>query len=306
MATQEVPPTGLTHLNSGKVREMYDFGDHLVFVTTDRISAFDHILAERIPNKGRALSAMTSFWFDQVADLVPNHRVDPAEVELPKEFDHPYFAGRTEVVKRAEMLELECIVRANLTGSALKEYVMFGTVHGTPVAPGMQAAEAFPEFMYTPSTKAPQGEHDVNISFEDSVNLVGRELAEKARDISLQIFSLLHARGAEQGIIVADTKIELGLFDGKILGVCDEVGTSDSSRFWPADQWRLGIDPPSFDKQYVRDYLEDTGWDKKSVPPPKLTNEVVTNTALKYQEGYERITGLKLKDWPGVHVDIAA
>jgi phosphoribosylaminoimidazole-succinocarboxamide synthase len=295
-----IPPVDLPHVASGKVREIYELDeDRLVFVTTDRISAYDVVMNETIPNKGRVLSAMTAFWFDQLVDIVPNHRDPDGLADLPASFDHPYFAGRTEVVHKADMVNLECITRGSLTGSAWAEYKKTGTIHGMWAPKDMLESETFYEPVFTPSTKATEG-HDVNISFEQAAELVGASMAIDLRDMSLAIFDRLLERAQAKGIIVADTKIEVGIVDGK-LTLCDEIGTSDSSRFWPADQVRLGETPPSYDKQYLRDYLTSTGWDKKP-PAPTLPLSVIENTARKYQEAYEKITGLNLSDWPGVHV----
>jgi phosphoribosylaminoimidazole-succinocarboxamide synthase len=288
----------LSHLMSGKVRDIYDVGDGtLLFVTSDRMSAFDVVMAEPIPDKGRVLTALTAFWLDQLAPVAPNHLVsleppaDAGSIGSPA-----VLAGRTMVVRRAEMLPIECIVRGYLSGSAWAEYEKSGTMHGSPLPAGLRQSERLPEPLFTPSTKATEG-HDLNISFEEAVDLIGIDLAKQAREISLDAYRRGAEWAAERGIIIADTKFELGLIDGE-LALCDEVLTPDSSRFWPVDAWRPGQIPPSFDKQPLRDWLEATGWDK-SPPPPPLPDDVVAATRARYVEAYERITGLELADWPG-------
>jgi phosphoribosylaminoimidazole-succinocarboxamide synthase len=281
------------HVYSGKVRDVYEAGDDLLlFVTSDRISAFDVVMAEPIPDKGRVLTAMSAFWFEQLADVVPSHLVATEVDDIPDEWQ-----GRSMLVRKAEMLPIECIVRGRLTGSAWKEYRQSGTMHGTPLPAGLQESSELPEPVFTPSTKAEVGDHDENITFEKAVDLVGQEMAERCRDISLELFRRGAAWAAERGIVIADTKFELGLVDGELV-VADEVLTPDSSRFWPADAVVLGETPPSFDKQPLRDWLEDTGWDK-TPPPPALPQAVVDATRSRYIEAYERITGRSFADWPG-------
>ncbi len=291
-------------VHAGKVRELYDAGDGLlVMVASDRISAFDVVLAEPIPDKGRVLTAMTIFWLDLLADLVPSHLVsaDPADFPAgaaalggPAGMDA--VAGRAMLVRRADMLPLECIVRGYLVGSGWAEYETSGTIGGTPLPPGLKQAQRLPEPLFTPSTKATEG-HDENISFDDAVDLVGKETAEEARDISVEAYRRAAAAAEAEGIIVADTKFELGVIDGRI-ALCDEVLTPDSSRFWPAEKWSLGTNPPSFDKQPVRDWLSATGWDKRP-PAPALPAEVVAATSARYVTAYERISGRSLADWYG-------
>ena len=274
----------------GKVRDVYDEGDGtLTFVASDRISAFDVVMGEPIPDKGRVLTAMTEFWLTQVlAGVCPNHLV-----RIVEDGEH---AGRAMVVRKAEMLPIECIVRGRLSGSAWKEYERHGTMHGQPLPAGLRQSDLLPEPVFTPSTKAEVGDHDENISFEQAVALVGAEVAEEARRISLEAYR----RGAEhaeaRGIVIADTKFELGFLDGR-LALCDEVLTPDSSRFWPAEGWEPGATPPSLDKQPVRDFLEATGWDK-GPPPPALPPEVVAATTARYRKAYEQLTGRSLDDWP--------
>ena len=283
----------LPHLYSGKVRDIYDAGDGtLLMVASDRMSAFDVIMAEPIPDKGRVLTATSAFWFEQVADIVGSHLLAIEMDGLPEEV-----AGRVMVCRKAEMLPIECIVRGYLTGSAWKEYTGNGTMHGAKLPADLLESSQLPEPVFTPSTKAEVGVHDENISFDAAVDLIGKELAERARDVSLEVYGKCAALAAEQGIVIADTKFELGLVDGELI-LCDEVLTPDSSRFWPADQWSPGSTPPSFDKQPVRDYLEGLGWNKQP-PPPTLPPEVIAATSTRYTEAYERLSGRKLADWPG-------
>ncbi|HXQ44632.1 MAG TPA: phosphoribosylaminoimidazolesuccinocarboxamide synthase [Acidimicrobiales bacterium] len=291
-------------VHAGKVRELYDAGDDmLVMVASDRISAFDVILDEPIPEKGRVLTAMTIHWLDLLADVAPSHLIsaDPADLppgaaELGGEAGLAGIAGRAMLVRRAEMLPLECIVRGYLAGSGWAEYAAAGTLHGMTLPRGLEQAQRLPEPLFTPSTKATEG-HDENISYDDAVDLVGKETAEKARDICVEAYRRAAAAAETHGIIVADTKFELGVIDGRI-ALCDEVLTPDSSRFWPADEWRPGTNPPSFDKQPVRDWLSATDWDKKP-PPPALPAEVVAATSERYVTAYERISGRSLADWYG-------
>jgi phosphoribosylaminoimidazole-succinocarboxamide synthase len=286
--------TELKHLYSGKVRDMYDAGDgNLLIVASDRMSAFDVVMAEPIPDKGRVLTAFSQFWFDHLADVMPNHLVATDAPDLPEEW-----VGRVQLVKKAEMLPIECIVRGRLTGSAWKEYKRDGTMHGATLPAGLQESAPLPEPVFTPSTKAEIGDHDENISFERAVDILGKEVAEKARDISLELFQRGSEWAAERGIIMADTKFELGFVDGELV-LADEVLTPDSSRFWPADQVVLGQTPPSFDKQPLRDYLETLDWDK-TPPPPPLPADVVEATRARYVDAYQRVTGLDFADWPGV------
>ena len=283
---------------SGKVRDVYDAGgDRLLFVTSDRMSAFDVVMAEPIPDKGRVLTAITAFWLEVMGDLAPNHLVslDPADFgELGEEI--PDVAGRAMLVRRAEMLPVECIVRGYLSGSAWKEYRESATMHGIPLERGLQESARLPEPVFTPSTKAETG-HDENISVDQAADLVGADVMKRAAEISLAVYRRGAEWAAPRGIVIADTKLELGVIDGE-LALCDEVLTPDSSRFWDAATYRPGTAPPSFDKQPVRDWLEATGWDK-SPPPPRLPDEVVAATRRRYVAAYERITGRSLSDWPG-------
>jgi phosphoribosylaminoimidazole-succinocarboxamide synthase len=288
----------LPHLYSGKVRDIYDAGDdRLLLVTSDRLSAFDVVMAEPIPSKGRVLTAMSAFWFDHFDGFVGSHLLSTDLADLPEAAQVPELAGRVMLCRKAEMLTIECIVRGYITGSAWKEYKADGTMHGEPLPAGLLESAQLPEPVFTPSTKAEQGDHDENISFEAAVDLVGKELAERAREVSLELYTKGAEWAAERGIIIADTKFELGLVDGELI-VCDEVLTPDSSRFWPMDEWKPGSTPPSFDKQPVRDFLDTLDWDKKP-PPPPLPAEVVAATSARYRDGYERITGKSFADWPG-------
>ncbi len=291
-------PVELPHIYSGKVRDIYDAGDgRLLMVTSDRMSAFDVVMNEPIPGKGRVLTAMTDFWLDQLSDVAGSHLLSTDLADMPPEAQQRDLAGRTMLCRRAEMLPVECIVRGYLSGSGWKEYRKEGTVHGMPVPAGLQESDRLPEPMFTPSTKAELGSHDENITYQRAVDILGKEMAEKCRDVSLELYRRGAAWAAERGIIIADTKFELGLIDGELV-VCDEVLTPDSSRFWPADSVVVGTTPPSFDKQPVRDYLDGLDWDK-TPPPPALPDAVVQASAARYREGYERITGRNLDDWPG-------
>lgn len=289
----------LPHLSTGKVRDIYDAGDdRLLMVTSDRLSAFDVVMAEPIPDKGRVLTAMSAFWFDQLADVVPGHLISTDLADLPIDDPDPDLAGRVMLCRKAEMLAIECIVRGYITGSAWKEYRAEGTMHGSRLPEGLLESAQLPEPVFTPSTKAEIGDHDVNVSFDEAVDLVGSEIAERARDISLELYRRGSEWAAQRGIIIADTKFELGLVDGELV-LADEVLTPDSSRFWPADAWQPGTTPPSFDKQPVRDFLDTLDWDK-TPPPPPLGDEVVEATRARYVDAYERITGRSFADWPGV------
>ncbi|CAN5204432.1 phosphoribosylaminoimidazolesuccinocarboxamide synthase [soil metagenome] len=288
---------GLPHVYGGKVRDLYDAGEgRLVLVASDRISAFDVVMAEPVPGKGRALTAMSAFWFDHLGDVAPNHLVSTDLDDFPEPVRRREMAGRVMLCRRTEMLPIECIVRGYLSGSAWKEYRSHGTVHGESLPPGLRESDRFPEPLFTPSTKADEG-HDENISFARAVDLLGRELAGRAKDISLELYQRGAARAAERGLLVADTKFELGIIDGDLV-VADEVLTPDSSRFWPADQWEPGSTPPSYDKEPLRRWLDHLDWDKRP-PPPSLPAEVVAATSDRYRNAYELLTGLSLADWPG-------
>jgi phosphoribosylaminoimidazole-succinocarboxamide synthase len=272
----------------GKVRDVYDLGDHLAIVATDRISAFDHVMPTGIPDKGRILTAMTAFWLRWLA--VPNHLLSDDLADLPEPFRRQpdVFAGRTMLVRKTTVVPVECVARGYLAGSGWKEYRQSGTVCGVPLPPGLREADRLPEPVFTPATKAETG-HDENISFEAMAAAVGRDLAADLRDKTLAVYRRAAEYAESRGIILADTKLEWGtLPDGSVI-LIDEVLTPDSSRFWPKDSYRPGGSPPSFDKQYLRDWLETTGWDKNS-PPPPLPPEVVAKTAAKYREALDRLT----------------
>jgi phosphoribosylaminoimidazole-succinocarboxamide synthase len=294
----------LPHVHSGKVRDIFALDDdRLLMVTSDRISAFDVVMDEPIPQKGRVLTAMSAFWFEQTADIVAGHLLSTDVADLPDEVravagpGAADLAGRIMITRRAEMLPIECIVRGYLSGSAWKEYRAYGTMHGTPLPEGLVESDRLPEPVFTPSTKADQGDHDENISFDEAAELVGAPLAAHVRDVCLAVYERGAAWARDRGIVIADTKFELGMVDGELV-LCDEVLTPDSSRFWPADAYRPGATPPSFDKQPVRDYLDGLDWDKKP-PPPPLPAEAVAATSRRYIEAYERITGRSFSDWPG-------
>jgi phosphoribosylaminoimidazole-succinocarboxamide synthase len=288
----------LPHLYSGKVRDIYDAGDGLLLmVASDRISAFDVVFAEPVPGKGRVLTAMTAFWTAELSGIAPTHLVTADPDEFPPEAKSlGDIAGRALLVRRAEMLPIECIVRGYLAGSAWKEYRQRGTMHEMELPAGLQESERLPQPVFTPSTKATVG-HDENISFSQAADLVGREMAEQAQQICIDAYLCGAERALANGIVVADTKFELGLVDGR-LTICDEILTPDSSRFWPKEAWSPGGAPPSFDKQPVREWAESTGWDKASAPPA-MPPEVVAATSARYREAYERISGLSLDDWFG-------
>jgi phosphoribosylaminoimidazole-succinocarboxamide synthase len=282
----------LPHLHSGKVRDIYDLGgDRLLMVASDRISAFDVVMAEPIPDKGRVLTAMTAFWFERFTDVVAGHLLTTEHVGLIEVFGGALPAemvGRTMVCRRAEMLPVECIVRGYITGSAWKEYQDSGTIHSEPAPRGLREADQLPEPLFTPSTKAETG-HDVNISFEAAVDLIGVDLARRVRDASLDCYRRGAEWAFERGIIIADTKFEFGRIDGELI-LIDEVLTPDSSRFWPQELYQPGQGQPSFDKQFVRDWLEATDWDKDS-QPPGLPEEIVSQTRTKYIEAFELLVG---------------
>ena len=284
---------GLTKLKSGKVREIFDLGDSCLFVATDRISAFDCVMPNGVPRKGQVLTQLSHFWFDQIAHIVPNHRLAKAEEPLPaklKPFE-AQIAGRSMIVKKAKPLAVECVVRGYLAGSGWKEYKTSQTVCGLKLPPGLQDSSELPKPIFTPSTKAETG-HDENIDFDTAARIAGRDVAERVRDISLKIYSFAREYARQRGIIIADTKFEFGTMpDGSII-LIDEVLTPDSSRFWPADQYAPGKSQPSFDKQFVRDYLETLHWNK-TPPAPALPPHIIEKTTAKYVDAYERITGKK-------------
>ena len=274
----------------GKVRDIYDAGDNLLMVATDRISAFDYILPDEIPFKGEVLNRISAFWFDRFADMVPNHMVSIDPADFPAEFAEyrDYLAGRTMLVKKAETLPIECIVRGYLTGSGKKTYDADGTVCGIKLPAGLTEASKLPEPIFTPSTKAALGDHDENISFDRTVEIVGADIAEQLRDLSLKIYTAAAEYAATRGIIIADTKFEFGVIDGKVT-LIDECLTPDSSRFWPADSYEEGKVQPSYDKQYVRNWLK-ANWDMTG-EPPHLPADVLEGTSARYREAYQIVTG---------------
>ena len=271
----------------GKVRDIYDLGDRLLLVSTDRISAFDWVLPTGIPDKGRVLTQIAAFWFNLLGE--PNHLIttDVETMGLPPEADRAMLAGRSTLCRKTEVVPIECVVRGYLAGSGWKEYQQSGTICGIELPPGLTESARLPEPIFTPSTKAAAG-HDENISIQRTVEIVGRDLAEELRRRSLRIFRRGSEFARQRGIVIADTKFEFGRAGGELL-LIDEVLTPDSSRFWPADQYLPGRGQPSFDKQFVRDWLSTTAWDKNS-PPPPLPDEVVAKTRQKYIEAYERLT----------------
>jgi phosphoribosylaminoimidazole-succinocarboxamide synthase len=289
----------LEKLYSGKVRDIYDAGDgRLLMVTSDRISAFDVVMHEPIADKGKVLTGVTAHWLAEVADLVPGHLVstDPADFP-PDAAALGDLAGRSMLVRRAEMLPIECIVRGYLAGSGWKEYQQGQTVCGISLPPGLRQSDRLPEPLFTPSTKAGEGLHDENISPARAAELVGADVYRAAEEISLAVYTRAAEAAAARGLIVCDTKFELGFVDGA-LTLCDEVLTPDSSRFWDAATWEPGTSPPSFDKQPLRDWLEESGWDK-TPPPPFLPYDVVRQTRDRYVAAYERITGKPFSAWAG-------
>ncbi len=284
---------GVPKVKSGKVREVFDLGDSLLFVASDRISAFDCIMPNGIPRKGEVLTQISHFWFDQTEKLVPNHRLAKADDALPAVLQ-PFadkVARRSMIVKKSQPLAIECVVRGYLAGSGWKEYKASQTVCGIKLPAGLKESSELPEPIFTPATKAETG-HDENISFEEAVKIVGKDIAEQARDLSLKIYNFARDYARQRGIIIADTKFEFGIYNGDLI-LIDEVLTPDSSRFWPADKYQAGKGQPSFDKQFVRDYLETLDWDK-TPPAPALPNEIVMKSQAKYLEAYERLTGKKL------------
>jgi phosphoribosylaminoimidazole-succinocarboxamide synthase len=287
--------TGLTRIHEGKVRDIYAVdADSMLIVTTDRLSAFDVVLPDPIPGKGEVLNGITNFWFARTQGIVPNHLTgrDPASVvSLPEE--RAQLTGRAVIVRRLKALPVEAVVRGYLIGSGWKDYQASGRVCGLSLPPGLKQAERLPEPLFTPAYKAEAGAHDENISFARVVELVGAPLAAQVRDTALALYRFAAEHAARRGIIVADTKFEFGVDAAGRLTLIDEVVTPDSSRFWPADTYRVGASPPSFDKQYVRDYLETLDWNKKA-PGPRLPPEVIAGTSQKYREALTRLTGPEL------------
>lgn len=275
----------------GKVRDIYDIDDkNMLIVTTDRLSAFDVILPDPIPGKGRVLTRISNFWFKKLETIIPNHLADiPLEQVIPDAAERAQVEGRAIVVKLLKPLPVEAIVRGYLIGSGWKDYQKSGEVCGIKLPAGLQQAQQLPEAIYTPSTKAAVDQHDENVSFEQTVTLLGQDLAKQVRDASLKLYKEAAAYAKERGIIIADTKFEFGIDEAGVLYLIDEALTPDSSRFWPVDQYQVGISPPSFDKQYVRDYLETLNWNK-TTPGPSLPEEVAVFCAEKYREAEIRLT----------------
>ncbi|MEW6059214.1 MAG: phosphoribosylaminoimidazolesuccinocarboxamide synthase [Actinomycetota bacterium] len=298
----------------GKVRDVYDAGEHLLLVATDRISAFDVVLPNPIPDKGRVLTGMSLFWFERTKDIVGNHLISGDRRDLPEPFrSEPSLSGRATLVKRAKVIPAECVARGYLAGSGLKQYLAEGHVCGVPLPPGLRESDRLPEPIFTPTTKAAEG-HDLPLTFEQTADLVGRGLAERLRELTIALYELGAEIALERGIIIADTKFEFGFAEGELILV-DEALTPDSSRLWPADGYSPGRSQSSFDKQYVRDWLDASGWDHEP-PPPELPAEVVAKTSLKYREAFERITREKFdhyrhrmgvmsdRDWESCAVDL--
>ena len=288
----------LPHVYSGKVRDIYDAGNgNYLMVTSDRISAFDVVMEQTVPNKGRVLMAMSSFWFQHLSQTMPSHLISTDIRDFPEPAQVPEIEGRSMLVRKAQMLPIECIVRGYITGSAWKQYLADGTMNGMQLPEGLQESDQLPEPVFTPSTKAEDGLHDENISYEQAEEIIGTELAEEVRQKSIELYKAGASHALERGIIIADTKFEMGFVDGELV-IADEMLTPDSSRFWPEADWQPGTTPPSFDKQPVRDYLDGLNWDK-APPPPELPPDVISASSKRYQEGYERITGQLLSDWQG-------
>jgi phosphoribosylaminoimidazole-succinocarboxamide synthase len=284
----------------GKVRDTYDLGDRLLIVATDRISAFDYVLPTGIPHKGQVLTALSAFWFDMTAHIVPNHMITTRREDLPFDWQswpqeqQDQLVGRAMLVRKAKRIDIECVARGYLAGSGWAEYKRDGTVTGIPLPTGLQESAQLPEPIFTPATKAETG-HDLNISFEQMASMVGRELAERLRVATLRIYSAAAEYARTRGIIIADTKLEFGLLDSGELIVIDELLTPDSSRFWEVNRYRVGESQVSLDKQYVRDWLTESGWNREP-PAPPLPDDVARKTSEKYLEAYERLTGRNLLD----------
>ncbi|NID17268.1 phosphoribosylaminoimidazolesuccinocarboxamide synthase [Luteibacter yeojuensis] len=286
---------GLELIHRGKVRDVYALpGNRLLMVATDRLSAFDVVLPDPIPGKGEMLTQISNFWFGKTAHIIPNHLTgeDVASV-LPPGVDVALYAKRSVITKRLKPVPVEAIARGYLIGSGWKDYQATGALCGITLPPGLRQAEKLPEPIFTPSTKAAVGDHDENVSFDAVVAAVGEDLANAVREATLEIYAFAAAYAAERGILVADTKFEFGTDENGVLHIMDEMLTPDSSRFWPADEYKVGISPPSYDKQFVRDYLEGIGWNK-TPPAPKVPEEVIAGTAAKYAEALDKLAGIRL------------
>jgi len=274
----------------GKVRDIFEAGDDLLMVATDRISAFDVVLPQPIPDKGRVLTGLSLFWFERTSHIVANHLLTADVAKFPESSadDREWLAGRAMLVRRADVVPIECVARGYLSGSGWKEYRQTGRVCGVGLPKGLSESDRLPEPIFTPATKESTG-HDINISLDETAERVGRGLAERLKELTLTLYEFAAARALERGIVLADTKFEFGFADGELILV-DEALTPDSSRFWPADRYEPGHAQPSFDKQYVRDWLDASGWDHEP-PPPGLPGDVIEQTAARYREAYERVTG---------------
>ncbi len=294
MVVFETDLKGVELVNKGKVRDIYKVGENLLLVATDRLSAFDVVLPDPIPDKGRVLTQLSLFWFEKLGHIVPNHLVETDVSRYPQELQQyaDQLEGRSMLVKIARPLAIECIVRGYISGSGWKSYQKSGQICGIELPAGLKESDKLPEPIFTPSTKAEAGLHDENISFERAKEIVGADTAEKVKEISLRLYQEAADYALSKGIIIADTKFEFGIYDGEII-LIDEVLTPDSSRFWPLDDYEPGRSQASFDKQFVRDYLESIKWDKKP-PAPKLPQEIIDKTRQRYLEAYRRITGRDL------------
>jgi phosphoribosylaminoimidazole-succinocarboxamide synthase len=287
--------TGLPHVYTGKVRELYEVGhDRLLMVASDRVSVFDVVLPDEIPDKGRVLTGVSQYWFDQTAEIVGNHVISCDPTDFPETAGD--VGGRAMLVRATRPIRLECVVRGYLFGAGWKEYTDRGTVGGFAVPAGLQQAERLPEPLFTPTTKAESG-HDLPLTASEAAELVGADRYEQLRDLSIRMYTLGAGRAHERGLVLADTKFEFGDLDGDII-VIDEMMTPDSSRYWPLDAYRVGTSPPSFDKQFVRDYMDSTGWNHEP-PAPRIPAEVIDATHGLYREAYELLTGSSLDDWYG-------
>lgn len=276
-------------ISSGKVREIYEVdSDKLLLVVSDRISAFDYILPSPIPEKGKILNQISAFWFDYIKDIIPNHVISTDSKDFPEEFQTKEFEGRSMLVKKLKMIPVECIVRGYITGSGWKSYQENGTICGIQLPEGLQESQKLPEPIFTPTTKASEG-HDENISFEEVCNLIGKDLAQKLRSKTIEVYSKCAEYAATKGVIIADTKFEFGLDENNNLVIGDEVLTPDSSRFWPANDYEVGKSQKSFDKQYLRDWIKSTGYDPEAGTP--IPDEVIATTVSKYKEAYKLLTG---------------
>ena len=293
-AVREIELKGIPRFKSGKVREVFDLGDKLLFVASDRISAFDVVLPQGIPDKGAVLTQISAFWFDKMKDLVPNHLISAKASEFPDVLQphSSLLAGRSMLVRKTKVFPVECVVRGYLAGSGWKDYSSSGEVCGIELPGGMRESDILQEPIFTPATKEESG-HDINISFEEMERIVGAEWARRMRDTSIEIYRRAREYAAARGIVIADTKFEFGEFEGELM-LIDEILTPDSSRFWPADRYEPGRGRPSYDKQFVRDYLETLDWDK-APPPPDLPDDVVSKTREKYLEAYKLLTGEELR-----------